>query len=510
MVIQMNEAIRRARSAALGIVSCACALFMLCALPLLFHDAFFDINRFKVNAVYAVVPLLSLAFLFALAVHPKRIKALPMNLSVLSPLLLALACLISYAMSNWNPAVLTGNQGRYCGLYFWLACLASCFMIAAGENDVVCRAASLVAGGIAALGIANALGYDPLGFYSRIRADQKPLFLSTIGNTDFFGAYLTMIFPLAGARFVLARRGRYGSLALAVVMAAGVASSRTDSPLLALHLCCAVLFVLSGQSNQSLSRALLLWGGCWFVTPLLQPALLRAGQAYSGLTLVLCQTHLGLVCAGSCLAGAVFCFSRGSHNHAAPGRQKVLLAVVAVALTGLILWIAAMVFFTWVNPQYDLGAAESLLRMNDSWGSRRGFVYLRSLRAYADYSVAQKLFGRGLDLAQSILSPYFDRPEMLAQGTFNDAHCQPLQMLLTCGAFGAFAFLALYGSTLFLLIRRCRQDVQGCGLIASLAGYGVIMMFNVTQPILIAVYLALCGLAVCRIRQPKEGIDHES
>ena len=40
-----------------------CAVSMLVVLPLIFRDAFFDINRVKVDWVCAVVPVLALASL---------------------------------------------------------------------------------------------------------------------------------------------------------------------------------------------------------------------------------------------------------------------------------------------------------------------------------------------------------------------------------------------------------------------------------------------------------------
>ena len=98
---------------------------------------------------------------------------------------------------------------------------------------------------------------------------------------------------------------------------------------------------------------------------------------------------------------------------------------------------------------------------------------------------------------------------MLAQGTFNDAHCQPLQLLLTTGLLGALSFLLLYASMLRAILRRAAGDALLTGVFASLTGYGVILLLQVTQPILIATYLSLCALALSRIHTTKEGTDHE-
>ena len=106
-------------------------------------------------------------------------------------------------------------------------------------------------------------------------------------------------------------------------------------------------------------------------------------------------------------------------------------------------FICATVWFTVVKPEADPGEypSSSGLTIN---GELSGFVYIRSLRAFADYSLADKLLGKGLGRALAALTPYFDDPDAIAQagGVFTDAHCQILQFLLTCGLFGASAFLA--------------------------------------------------------------------
>ena len=164
------------------------------------------------------------------------------------------------------------------------------------------------------------------------------------------------------------------------------------------------------------------------------------------------------------------------------------------------LLLAAILFFTFVEPEYELGELADILRFDDTWGSRRGFVYTRALRAYADYSLKEKLIGRGLEQVLSTLNPYFDNSAMLSDGIYNDTHCQPLQFLLNCGLLGAAAFVAFYLVTIVTVYRYMGKDPLLMGLFASLAAYLLIMLLNVTQPILIATYLSLCALALARIR----------
>ena len=255
-------------------------------------------------------------------------------------------------------------------------------------------------------------------------------------------------------------------------------------------------------------RALALWGGCFFALPAMRPALDAADRMVYGLLRMLCDTGLSLLLGTLCLCGAGVCCILFRHSRRAPGRVlpiAIMACIVAVAL----LLVCAIIYFSCVDTQSELGAASTLLRFDDDWGSRRGFVYTRSLRAYADYGVADKLFGRGVDLTKRILAPYNDNPRVLALGTFNDAHCQPLQMLLTTGLLGALSFLAFYACMLREALRHQSGDALLTGVAASLAGYGVVMLLQVTQPILIATFLSLCALALSCINHVKEGLAQE-
>lgn len=503
---------QRIRENARGAVAWVCAAFMLCAVPLLFHNAFFDINRFKVAAVCRVIPCLLAAYLAAWAVRPrgKRQALEAVRAPIVCMAAFLLACVISAARTGFDAAALTGSEGRWCGLYFLLSCGAAFMMIALGRSRLahIDTMAMLCAGAVAVLGIGNAFSLDPLGFYTTIRPDQMSIFLSTIGNADFFGAYLAMLFPLAGARFVLGERGRAGSFLLAMAIALGVVAARTDSAFLALHLCCAALLACRGGSLRGMARALILWGGCFLALYALWLPLTAADRMLSGLLLALCASHAAPVLGAVCFAGAYICLRMERREIRAPGRRLALVMGVALAVAVLALC-GVITYYTCVDTQSELGAAQTLLRFDDDWGSRRGFVYARSLRAYADFSPADKLFGRGVDTAARILGPYMDNPRILARGTFNDAHCQPLQLLLTCGLVGALAYVALYGAVLRALWRGAGDDALLCGLLSSLTGYAVIMLLQVTQPILIATWFSLSALALARITHMKEGDTHE-
>ena len=288
-------------------------------------------------------------------------------------------------------------------------------------------------------------------------------------------------------------------------MALGMCAARTESALAGMHLVCFAVAATTGGSFFAMARAALLWAMCFAALPMAQLLLSVSpyNPVFSGLPAILCKTYAAHVLAVVFLVLSLLFFLLGRRFFPVPGRRRTARLALFVFTALAVLMLAAVLWFSVADTQADIGEAAAFLRFNDDWGSVRGFAYRRSLRAFADYSPMEKLFGRGMETTLSTLRPYFDDPAMIAKagGVFNDPHCQLLQMLLTCGLFGMAAFLSFYAAMVRALVRHAGEDPLLVGLLGTLAGYLVVMLINVTQPILIATYFSLCGLALARIRR---------
>lgn len=486
-----------------SLVAAACAFFMLACVPLVFRNALFDINRIKVDVILAAAPVFALACALSFVIKRGR-PALCTEAAVPCALLLcfALAAVISAARQGFDSSVLLGADGRQCGLYFLLSCVCVFFVIAVGgiKGNRIAACACVAASVVAVLGALNAVGIDPLGFYARMQKGQEHLFLSTIGNIDFFGCYLALMLPIAagGCIHAASRHEACFYLLLSVCIMLGVAASRSDSAMLAVQLGMLVLLVLSGESWAQMAKVLFLWALSFSALPVMYSRFLtvRFFLPLSGIFLALCQKPFAwaaffLLCALSGLC----CLAHAKHR-GGPGVRRLALASAAALAAAAALLLGAMVYFTVYAPDAELGALSSFLRFDDHWGTRRGFVYRRCLRAFVGFSSMDRLFGQGVDRTRHILAPYFDDPAMLVYGTFNDAHCQVLQYLLTTGLIGAGSLAAFHVIMLVGLTRSSRRETRMSGFCAALYAYTPIALLNVSQPILIASYLSVCAVAV--------------
>ena len=505
-------------------IAAFCTVFMLCVIPLYFDDAFFNINRCKVELVRAFMPVICVAMLAASIINwlRKKERYQPPYAPDGAMALFLLACIVSCAYAGFSENVMEGTQGRSLGLWLMLCCCGAYYVIGLGElNGRALTVLILIcAGACAFLGILNGAGIDPLGFYKGIKKGQEETFLSTIGHFDFFGTYLIMMFGLASGGYVFGKKAvaRMAAAICAIILALGMAVSRTDSALLGMNLVCLSIISQSGDDYVKMARAASLWSVCFAVLPVARA--IAAASVYkpqfTGLPLLLCETHAASILTAVLLVFAMLFMMLYKKGYRVLGRKVLLKTVFALTALAVVILIAMMVWFTVVDKTADLGSMASFLRFDDMWGSVRGFVYKRSLRAFGDFSWKEKLFGRGLGTTLTTLTPYFDNQTAIevAGGVFNDCHCQPLQILLTCGICGTLAFVAFYISMLTTILRRMKNDALLNGVFAALIGYIAIMMFNVVQPILVMTYFSICGLGVSRIRYlakvKKEGVHHES
>ena len=467
---------------------------VLLLMPLYFEDAFFDINRSKVRILLAVTPwtlgTLALALLLS-GQAAARIKNARRELGMLGALLAC--CILACAMAGFEPAVLTGSEGRQGGLWVMGASiLTGMGLLLVPECAAICCGTAVFSGVLVAfLGILNGMGVDPLGFYREIQSGQEVVFLSTIGNYDIYGAYLLTVLGVA-AGFSL--RGTHrshrvlGSLA-AVVICLGACASRTDSVVLGLQILFATGLALSRTPAEG-RRILGLWSFSWVCFPLtwwMQMTFSPYPVRFSGLFGLLAESHAGV--GGALLLSGLAVYA-GSRKTWPEERRRA--AVLGIGSLCLMLAIAAVMGLASFLPDE---ARLNAFRFDDSFGSRRGFIWVRALQAYRDFPLINKLGGQGLELTRRLTRAYTENTAGRLGGrvVYNDAHCHFLQMLLTTGVLGLAAYAGVYVMSIRCLLSGRKGDpVRTCALMA-MAGYLIVMAINVMQPVLTTTYFALLG-----------------
>lgn len=222
--------------------ACAFAAGVALLHPLIFDDFFFNINRFKFG-VFAVSAYAGLIVFLLLCAARRRALAgeirQPFSLSAADWGMGAFAVLAaaSTILSDDAFSALTGDEGRLCGLVFILALAAMHVIVSRAQNaDAWAVGGLLISGSLCALlGVLNFFKIDPFGFYPRLNQKSVDGFISTIGNVDFFSAFLCLFLPAAVAAFMRGGRWVRRLSVFPILLGTGaVIAARADGALIAL------------------------------------------------------------------------------------------------------------------------------------------------------------------------------------------------------------------------------------------------------------------------------------
>lgn len=407
-----------------------------------------------------------------------------------------LALCLSYTVAWWmaedRTIALWGLEGRNNGLMMLLACTALYFAVRmAGGGIPSAWFGRLLAGEGCALTLLCWLNFfmiDPLDAYYTFLPGGGELFLGTVGNINFYGAFLDICLSIAVWELLTVPDKDQVWLwgAASVCLGTGLVAAGSDAAWLgavcAVSMLCMVRRVTAGRLARLVWTAAV-WAICAGVFGLLA-RLLSTRAEWRTVSAFVTQPLTALVLAVVCLAlGAVLYRKPG----AASWRGARVLGALAMGLA-VVLVLAAN--FTAALPQ----ALTNLLRFDDQWGSNRGFAWKRLWTVWRDdLTPLQMLFGLGGDAANARLNidDYSVKYMTLLNGdVFDSAHNEYLQHLVCGGAVGLAAWLAF----LAMHIRRGLRTAPG--LAAAVFGYAVQASFSISMPGVLPLVFVLAALCV--------------
>lgn len=475
-------------------------LFAVClGLPLVFWQKYFDITEAKLSFFLGLSLLYLLLLLLARLFYPLDFGAKPERLrphsAALALFALALCLCVGSALGGHSEDAIWGQNNRYQGIFTLLTYAAVVFALSRQTIDPRLPARALVLGAapVCLLGVLNHFGVDPLGFYDNLRSLDQGRFLSTLGNANFFGSYISLAFPVVLGWFVLAARRRTRALlALALcVCSFGALVAGSDSTALGL-LAAALLFPLALFSDAPALRryfaAWMLFALCALSFGLLS-RVLPSATYLSGFALALSSPAVsGALFA---LSALLWLLTRAIDPARLPCLQKpYLLFLFATALLGAI----ALILLNTALSDISLGGAERYLRFSAGWGTDRGKIWMFAVRLYASYSPAQLLFGAG----PGALYHADAAARVFSDAALDTAHNEYLQYLLISGAAGLAAYLSALVLAARAGIRKGASSPICRVLVVALIAYAAQASVNIAQPMSTPLVFLLIGVLISR------------
>lgn len=399
----------------------------------------------------------------------------------------------------------SGESGRYMGYAFTFIITIVYFLVSRhGARRKLLLHVFLVASAlVAALGIINAFGFDPLGFFDRLTGEDQSRFLSTIGNVTFFAQLLCLSIPIAAMflHHTKTQRARYGYEAFLFLGFCALIIAHIDSAYLGLIAFLLYSFHQNVRHQKGLHDWLIVLSLFFAALTSCQIALRVFTFPSEGISRFLLEMPWAWILLGISLF-AVF-YSRTS-NELFPALPYVKLRhiVIIAAVLCVMLVLAALVFFTAIHPELTPSSLAPYLRFDDAWGAQRGRIWQQLSSLYIhDFSLPQKLFGQGLDCVRLILTENLGNAYLL----FDNAHNEYLQYLVTGGLVGLLCYAGLSISLLIRLSSR-RDRSEAIVIAAAMIAYGAQAVTSLNQPITTPLLFLFFAIGESLLRQTPQKV----
>ncbi len=471
---------------------------LMLALPLVISNGYYNTTKTKSTCFYVLAcafVALTVLFYGGSAVFRRQkphLRKTAIQPSDIAMLFFAGTVVLSAVLSDFQKDVWIGEAARYQGALTVCLYAAVYFCIRFGFRvpRFFVPFAALGFCAVCIFGVLNCFDIDLLGFYAPIAAKYKPLYISTIGNINFYSSYLCLLLPLVLYSFCMAEK-RWEKVFYSVSLVVGGAGMMvTGSESFAVGFVAALaVMILFGFDNVQLFKRTLI--GIFVLTLTAQVFMLfynHAPVANVEISLLLSYFVKPYISV-PLLAAAVFLYLLAHRfSHLLPKLKCVYVTLLVIGVSGTVL------LFVLTNT-VGMESLNSVFLIDDKWGTNRGMIWKQCLSLFGDCSLKEKLFGIGPEALQRIS----DGNAVSAGRTLDQAHNEYLQYLLTVGIFGLIAYLSIPATVIVRVVKTAGREPLMIGLFCSLTAYWTQATVNIAQPfttpIMFVFVAVLCGSA---------------
>lgn len=487
--------------------------------PLFASDAFFNIRHDKYYfflALSGVVIIAEIVMIYVAYFGDKKDSSPEMavdnaNITKFSftdwAMLAFLAvCVISTVFSKHTEDSLFGSlTGRnnglilivfYVGIYF---VITRCYYY----MEYVFVALAVGSAVVYLLSVLNFCYIDPLGMYTRLDAKTIEDFTSTIGNKNLMSSFICVMLPVVVTMSVHTKKAMFRIIYL-VSSALGFMALMTadsDSGILGVGVYLVVMLIWYSRKISTLKRYFLCLTVMLASAKILRFFTIILAQLFGCKTKEIDQFQKLFVESNTCfiligiaavITGVLYLIDIKKPNFTLSKAVPIVLgSLFAVAVISIL---SAVVYFSCIDTKTKLDGFLSILRFDESWGTHRGFMWIKSFDIFGDASIFQKLFGTGPDTFYYAFAPYFTDLMKYGDSSTNAAHNEYLNYLITIGVSGLVAYLSVVGGTIVRAIKRSFSNPLSIVCVSAVICYSVQAVVNITQPITTPLFILFVAL----------------
>lgn len=389
-----------------------------------------------------------------------------------------------------------GKEGRKLGAMVWLLCVAMYMMLSKylrpGKWMIWTFLVSNIL--VCILAILNFWAIDPLGMYENLMEAQHAMFISTIGNVNACASYLCMVLP-AGMVLYFLCKDRKLQVITGIFLVLGFWTcycTKSQSWLLGIGAAFLVLLWFAMCDHFHMRRFLELCSLFW-VSSVLMKLTFSIGKMKNYLGLMfryfmaegfqnrVMLNGFVLLVMGILFGGGIFyIWKREKKEKELPYhtlRKGVFLFFALTAVAAVLLLVAANLnrnswegIFSWLNH----------LKLQDSFGSSRGYIWRISVKSWLDMPFWKKLTGYGVNCYHMLIQQYGGEgvADVFDGAILVDAHNEFLQFMTTMGIVGTVGYFGLLVSTAVTSFKKYVKQPEFLLGVAVVCGYAAQAMVN--------------------------------
>ena len=410
-------------------------------------------------------------------------------------------CILSTAFSVNPEDALWGTAGRNNGLLLMAVYVGVYFMVSRNgrPGGVTFAALGVVSAFVSLVAVLNFFSLDPLKMVEPLSTADQKVFFSTIGNKNLLSGYLCITLPVLTVLFVEDQRKWLRVLALICLTPgfAALMAADSDSGLLGLGLFIGLYLIRYIRQPGKLKRfflvltVMLLSARVLLLILTVIPELQTKSISQTQLFFIRGSASLGLLLFMAAATALLYLLDHKKPDLELP--KAVHFAVAFLFVTGLLAVAVGMIYFT-ANQEIPLSGFGKYLRLNDTWGTNRGFMWRRTMDIFRDFNIWRKLFGSGPDTFYYMFKPYFGELNQYWTSSTNAAHNEYLNYMITVGLLGACAYTTALVSGVGRCFKGLKHNPLGAVYCAAVISYGAQALVSIAQPIttpLLIIFLAL-------------------
>ena len=422
--------------------------------------------------------------------------------------------LVSYLCSENREEAFWGTKGWYIGFVTLMVYIASYLFISRFlEGKLILIPLFAASSSVSfLLGVLNRFSVYPLEL-----EEANAVFISTLGNINWFCGYWSVFFPMAVGLFYRGHKARLGyrvftGLYLAIATAAGAVQG-SDSAMLVFAAVMLMVFCVSCKTNEQrmafYETVMVICGVCQFlrVVRVIFPEAMNYDCATTEL---LTGGNLTLILfVAAFLLWELFRRLEKQGKDISNILSKERFVILAILMVGFCVLVGLLIQNTLYPGSIGELSDIAVFTFDASWGSNRGATWTAGLRVFDDMTLGRKLVGLGPDCFAYGVYKDGSSAIQIVKDTFGNsrltnAHNEWITVLVNMGLLGLFSYVGMFFSKTARYIKKGAASpfVFACGL--SLIGYMSNNLFSFQQVLNGPFVFIMMGIGEAIIRGKNE------